>query len=207
VSLLLPQGTPREFTTALENAIRDTLQSHGPSAFEATRGSAIAHEVGHTIVGTHEGYAIRGVKIFTHPTSPNLWGGQCLQSGGQWSSGPDSSAADDFRRARFAIAGLVGETITGLDTPGSSLDELILSQLLGANVAAKTANYSEVTDDIQYTAYAQRLWREQVWKVAVAILYANQELFHQLSALLDRDGHVKGGVLRKMLAQVKRIEQ
>ena len=66
------------------------------------------------------------------PFFGRCWGGLCSEAGGVWTSGPDSHAEDDLRRARFIIAGLAGEALTGLDKPGSSLDELALSQLIGS---------------------------------------------------------------------------
>ena len=87
------------------------------------RNAALAHEAGHAIVAAHEGMAIRRVTVFSRCVSGvELWGGLCLEAGG-WTTNNDTSADDDLRRARFIIAGLAGEAITGTDKPGSSLDE------------------------------------------------------------------------------------
>ena len=54
--------------------------------------------------------------------------------------------------ARVIIAGLAGEAMTSNDKPGSSLDELALSQFIVLNAAVKRND-----DD------AKRLWHEEVW--------------------------------------------
>src|SRR5262245_30571822 len=59
----LPKGTPPELITAIRDAARAAFDRHGASAFTAPRESAIAHEVGHAIVGAHEGLAIREITI------------------------------------------------------------------------------------------------------------------------------------------------
>jgi hypothetical protein len=209
---MFPHGAPPEFINAYAQATRNVLERHGPSAFEAPRDAAITHEVGHAIVGTHEEFTIRSVRVFARsvnqwPLPGTLWGGRCLESGGNWTTGPDSSAANDLRRARFIIAGLAGETAARLDRPGSSLDELIFSQIVGANAASKLADYSKLRDDAEYTEYVKCLWHEQVWGVVIAILRANWEVFNQLAVLLQQHEQVRGGKLRKVLAQVRRIEQ
>jgi hypothetical protein len=193
--------------TGLENSIRKAFEQHGLEAFAAPKEAAVAHEVGHAIVGTHEGLTIRQVKISSRST-PGLglvWCGRCLEVGGEWTSGPDSSAEDDLHRARYIIAGLAAETICKFNKPGSSLNELMFSQVIGINAAAKLADYARLKDDAEYTEYAKQLWYEQVWRPTGAILFANREAFDLLYAHLHQSGTVKGAALRKALAKVKRI--
>lgn len=202
----LPQGAPPQLTTVIQDAVLNVLLRHGARAFEAPRHAAIAHEAGHAIVGTHEGFTIRRVTVFAR-SAPSvgqpLWGGLCLEAGGPWTTGPDSTADEDLRRARLVIAGLAGEAITGLDRPGSSLDELALSQLIGLNAAVKLDDPNRT--DVEYPRYAERLWHERVWNTTIDILYGNLEPFRQVIGHLDRHERVKGGALRKVLAQVKEI--
>src|SRR5437868_1563567 len=132
-TLSLPQGAPPELIAAINDAARDRLARHGGAAFAASREAAAAHEAGHAIVGTHEGIAIRRIKIDSRsdPMFGTRWGGHCFEVGWGWTAGPDTSADDDFKRARFIIAGLAGEVVCGLDKPGSSIDEEAMSQMLG----------------------------------------------------------------------------
>jgi hypothetical protein len=57
---------------------------------------------------------------------------------------------------------------------------------------------------VNYWAYAERLWHERVWGVAIAILRNNKEPFERLAAGLHQHNDLKGGKLRKLLAQVRR---
>src|SRR5262245_48258520 len=189
------------------DATRRALDRHGVSAFEMSREAAVAHEVGHTIVATHEGLIIQSVRIFSRPMPPpfgTAWGGWCAEKDStEWTTGPDTSAESDLSRARIIIAGLAGEAVVGLDKPGSSLDELALSQLIGINAGVKLGD--PTLSDEAHSAFVQRLWHERVWGVAIAILSNNREPFIQLANLLYQRERVNGGKLRSVLAQIRRI--
>jgi hypothetical protein len=199
----LPQGTPPELIATIGDAARRAFYQHGASAFEAPREAAIVHEAGHGIVGTAEGFRIRKITIFLRSApGGQIWGGRCMEAAGTWTTGPDSSADDDLRRARFIIAGLAGEAITGHDKPGSSLDELALSQLIGINAGVKLGD--PTLNDEAHSAYVQQLWHEQVWGAAISVLRANWGPFNQLAEYLHRNGQIHGSTLHKVLAQVNR---
>jgi hypothetical protein len=203
-STLLQGAPPDPLIAATKDAVRDVLAKHGSSAFTMTRKAALVHETGHAIVLTHEGLKVRSVKIFSRSVlGVEAWGGRCMHAGGAWSSGPDSSVDSDLLHARVAIAGLAGEAICGLDRPGSSLDEVVLSQVLGCNVAVKLDGYSRRDED--YAAWGRQLWNEQVWNVAIKILRANREPFMQLVQHLHENERVKGAKLHHILDQVRRI--
>jgi hypothetical protein len=206
-AFFLPQGTPPAIIAHLEEVVRDTFDRHGPGAFEASRHAALVHEVGHAIVGTHEGISIRQIAIFSAlgegPNANMRWGGRCTEVGATWTTGPDTTAEQDLGRARFIIAGLAAEALTGLDKPGSSLNELITSQVVGYNAAVKLADPR--LSDAAHWEYAERLWHEQVWGVAITILRANREPAEQLAAHLHQHGRVNGTKLRKVLAQVTKV--
>jgi hypothetical protein len=199
-----PRGTPPELADAIENGARNAFEQHGASAFISTRYAAITHEVGHAIVGTHEEIKIREIAIYSQsmPLLGETWGGHCYEAG-SWTSGPDTTADHDLRRARFTIAGLAGEAITGMDKPGSSLDELALSQLIGLNAAAKLADPK--LPDADYDAYAEHLWHEKVWHAAIAIIRGNREPFMKLAELLNQHEVVNSGKIRRALAQVRKV--
>jgi hypothetical protein len=202
--LMLPQDTPPQLISAIADAACSAYHKHGAAAFAAPREAAIAHEVGHAIVGAAQGFRIRKLIVFprTAPGFGEVWGGRCMEAGGTWTTGPDSSAQDDLRRARFTIGGLAGEAMCGLDKRGSSLDELALSQLVGINAGVKLGDPT-LTDEA-HSAYVQQLWHEQVWGVAVAILRANYHPFMQLRERLRQRECIEGPMLRKVLDQVKR---
>jgi|SRR5215831_19433498 len=200
--LQVPKGFPPETIAAIEHAAPDTFLRHGPSAFEAPREVAIPHEAGHAIIGTHEGLIIQSVCIFRR--SGNLWSGWCAEDNNRGHPiGPDISVESELSIARFTIAGLAGEAVCRLDKPGSSLDELEVSRRITFNVAFKLAD--PALSDAEYFAYAQKLWDERVWGVAVAILLENWEPFMRLIEHLDRNKKINGSKLHAVLAKVRRI--
>jgi hypothetical protein len=205
---ILPKGIPPELIAAIEDAAHETLTSHGLSAFEMSRDAAIAHEIGHTIVAAAEGVVMQSVRIFSRSTpAGTAWGGWCTpipEDDKEWTTGPDSSVESDLSRARIIIAGLTAEVMTGLDKPGSSLDELAMSQLIGHNAAMKLAK-PKLLSDAAYVAFAKQLWHERVWGVTIEILRANHGPFQQLAGHLDRKERIKGDKLRAVLTQIRRI--
>jgi hypothetical protein len=204
IGLMLPQGTTPELMAAIGDAALRAFHEHGAVAFAAPRQATAVHEAGHAIVGTAEGFRIRSLMIFPQsaPGLGEIWAGRCMEAGGKWTTGPDSSADDDLRRARFCIAGLAAEAVTGLDKPGSSLDELALSQLLGVNAGVKLGD--PMLSDAEHSAYVQQLWHQQVWEVAISILRANRTPFVQLANYLNQHERIDGKQLHKMLAEVVR---
>jgi hypothetical protein len=185
---------PPEFFTSIENATRKVFAQHGASAFTAPKNAAVAHECGHAVVGTHQGLTITSVSVFQRGS---LWGGWCACDKSVWRTGPDTSAENDLAAARMVIAGLAGKAICGLDRPGSSLDETVLSQIVGLNAALKLAGHAIDAED---EAFAEQLWHEQVWGEAVTILRDNREPFQRLAEMLMKDENVRGGKLRRVLA-------
>ena len=192
---VLYPSAPPELQPHLQAMVHDRLIKHGIAAFAAPRRSAIAHETSHAIVGQHEGFKISRVTIHRHTVPPfgECWGGWCSEDSGRWTVGPDTDPGNDLRRSRFLFAGLAGESVTGQDLPGSSLDELLLSQGCAAKAAAKLG------------VDAQTLWHEQIERAVIAIIRANRKPFEQLVALLDRKEKVQGSKLRSVLAQVIRV--
>jgi hypothetical protein len=216
--LVLPKGAPPEMADVIANAIRRDVERHGIAAFAAPREAAIMHEVGHTIVGAHEGFTIRQISIYSRslPIFGEVWAGQCIEAAATWTQGPDTTVAQDLSRARFIIAGLCGEAITGWEKPGSSKDELAVSQFIAAQAAikliCKNAGKSiptELADAEPLTEadhkYMKRLWYEEVYGAAWAILRRNRELFWKIAEQLNQHDRVKGGKLHKMLAEVKKV--
>jgi hypothetical protein len=200
---ILPKGIPPAVIGAIERETHKILTSHGIAAFLMSRDAAIVHEVGHTIVAAAEGQIMQSVRIFSRSTPVGTaWGGWCDCDDEDWTSGPDSSVESDLSRARIIIGGLVGEAITGMAKPGSSLDEQVMSQVLAHNAAVKLADHSS---DAACDDFAEQLWREKVFDVTIAILRANEGPFEQLAGLLDRKGKVKGHKLRAVLDQVRGI--
>ena len=201
-SLNLPVGTPPEIVTAVEDAVRDVLDKHGLDAFAMPQGTAIAHEAGHAIVATAEGLNVVSVSLISRrvPSFEPIWGGWCAFNGRTWTTGPDTSAANDLGAARVIIGGLAGEAVCGVDKPGSSIDELCLSQHVSCNAATKLAD-PKLTNEA-FNAFAEAIWRDKVWDGAISIIRNNREPFQRLAELLHERRQIKGGKLRRLLAQI-----
>jgi hypothetical protein len=203
ISIGLVKEAPAEFFEAIRDATLRAFHEHGAAAFAAPRRAAAAHEAGHAIVGTAEGLRIRSLTVFPQsaPGLGEVWGGRCMEASGKWASTPDTSADENLSRARFYIAGLAAEALTRLDKPGSSVDELALSQTLAHNAGLKlepTLSYAE------RAAYEQQIWHEQVWEVALAILRTNRAPFQQLASHFCEHEFIDGKQLHKILAAVER---
>jgi hypothetical protein len=185
---------------AVTAAVRAVLGEHGPAAFAMPRDAAIAHETAHAIVGAHEGLKIRSVRITAYALSgvrELVWSG-CCDEAGPWSCGPHTTVDADLSRARMTIAGLAGETVIGLNKPGSSLDELATSQSIVAGVVAIKLGHPN--DE----ASLLRFWNERVWSEALRILRANRLPFYLLAEALAAREVVKGKKLREILRRVHR---
>jgi hypothetical protein len=148
---------------------------------------------------------IRRIEIHSKPdpTFGSVWGGRCVEAGWGWTSTNDTTAEEDLRRARFIVAGLTGEVLAKLDTPGSSIDEERLSRELGVNAALKLRD--PALSQAEYVTFAINLCDQRVWRVAEAILRANWDILNQLAVHLDQHEQVKGNQLQKLLANVRKI--
>jgi hypothetical protein len=102
------------------------------------------------------------------------------------------------------IAGLAGEAVTGQDRPGSSLDELALSQFLGVNAAIKL-DPRGADGGVLENKVVEQLWHTRVWGVATRILCGNWGPFMKIVEHVSAREKIGGGALRRILAQVERI--
>lgn len=106
------------------------LKEEGPSAFQMPREAAVVHETGHAIVAHHEGTAVARVSVFDDGIK-GIWGGYTKFK----KKNPDIDAATTpvptiLSQARIVIAGLVSEATSPWYHKASSIDELLVSQML-----------------------------------------------------------------------------
>jgi hypothetical protein len=97
------------------------------------RSAALAHEVSHAIVGTHEGLIIVEVKVFERD---GAWCGVTNESS-NWHIDPDNTPTETaLARCRYLLAGIAGEAVLDPEhrRSGSSIDEIILVQMLCAGI-------------------------------------------------------------------------
>jgi hypothetical protein len=87
--------------------------------------------------------------------------------------------------------------VTSTHKPGSSIEEVALSQLIGANAGAKLTDHN--MSHAEYVTYQERLWNERVWRVAGIILIDNREPFLKIVEHLHQHEIIKAASCAKSL--------
>ena len=194
----------------IENNVRKVLDQHGIGAFAMPRAAALVHAAGHGIVACAQGWLVRFVRVWAEtvplPGGSDVvaWTGLCQTASGAWTADNHSKVANDLKHAIDMTAGLVAETLTKVNLPGSSLDEVVRSQSLAALIVDKLR---PGLNPMQLNVTAKAFWNELIWGAAVDILQANRGPLKALAAALDEFGEVRGRRLRTILATVKRSER
>jgi hypothetical protein len=183
----------------ITQAAQEILASEGMQAFEMPKSAALAHEVGHCIVGTHEGLCIVEVRVFER--SAGVWCGVVNESS-SWHIDIDTPIETALARARYLVAGIAGEAV--LDPvhrrSGSSVDEVILVQMLLAGIwQQRRAEFGGV-DDLGDLCRA-------VWLQVCCIIKHNENVAHGLMRKLERTGRVYGKPLIASLRQVENLRR
>lgn len=169
------------------------VTAHGPRVLEMPRSAAVAHEVGHVIVNAHHGRRVSRVRVFEH--EPGVWGGFTHTKGGWMDLSATGSPDDILQYICNLSAGFIGEAIldpTGVRTC-SSLDEVVVSQLIADQLASRWGNVSP-----------EVLWRKCQKRTAFIIKF-NEEPARALMAKLSLCGTVRGTPLAKIMATVRKL--
>jgi hypothetical protein len=108
------------------------LAEEGPRAFEMPRSAALAHEVGHAIVGAHDGFKTARVAIWsTKGLAGTGWVGKTYYA--SWSRGMrlDESPPDEvLKHICLMIAGAAGEQLIDREGCRSGSSQIVVSQAL-----------------------------------------------------------------------------
>jgi hypothetical protein len=175
------------------------FQAHGRRAFEAPKRAAAIHEAGHAVIATAlQDERVKRVRIWrrTFEDNPIIvagWFGLTEYHGGGWALDHQTSRpADLIRPARNLYAGIAGEALFAGDDlrEASSLDEVMMSQLLGAQAADLLG-----LDGKTY-------WREEVHNKVCRHLLANQTVVMRIADYLLEHRKLQGRPLERMLAGV-----
>jgi hypothetical protein len=133
-STSLRHFSPEEHHEMLENLIRlieVILETNGPSAFDAPRSAAIAHEVGHAIVLAHDDVPVEKIAVWKKDgAGEHTWEGLTTKKARTFLLGPDTPIISALSHACFVIAGEVGEKVLDPDKyrAGTALDEALLDR-------------------------------------------------------------------------------
>ena len=133
-------GLGRQVREVLAGLFRDIMDKHGPRAFELPKRAAAIHEAGHVVINSVLGTRTTSVLIDHMQVGEQCgWIGFTDVSGGAFVYTPDKPATFDelLARSRTIYAGIAAEALfAGEDRrEGSSLDEVLLSQLFGRYAA------------------------------------------------------------------------
>jgi hypothetical protein len=163
------------------------LAAHGLRAFEMPKKAAAVHEAGHAVVATWLGKTVTRVGVHECPVG---WAGYCHWEGGNWRL-EASNTAGMIELARSLFAGLAAELMWADEDrrEGSSLDELILSQIAAEEAAGSAAG-------------GEALWRSEVRDVVLQCLNRNTEGVGSVADHLFAHNRLKGQPLRDALAGV-----
>jgi hypothetical protein len=173
----------------------DLLRKHGPLAFEMPKRAAAIHEAGHVVINSVLGIRTTKVLIDSITRGGKLfWIGYTDAPNLAFVDSPTSPVSFDhiLRRSRATYAGLAAELVFAGDDrrEGSSLDEIIMSQLL-AERAASLVGLSAPT-----------LWRDEVSAWCNIHLRCNHKAHAGITTALMNRGRLKGKVLRELCAEV-----
>lgn len=188
-----------EYRSAIKRALEQ--RSLEQIARNQTRRTAAAHEAGHAILYASYGDSFKYVKVFQR-IEPyigiQMWGGETMPDkfSGPCELNPSTNQREYLFRARSLIAGLGGETLMGVDTIGSSLDELVMSQVLAQLLAGLCGEAS-----------GELIWRNDVWNVTLAIIKANAEPHARVMDALIREKRIDAVRLKILLRDVHPIEK
>lgn len=171
------------------------MRKHGLRAFEMPKRAAAIHEAGHTVAN-----AALGVRTTNVLIDPMVRGGKLFWIG--FTDAPELAFLDApsarmsfdrlLNRSRIVYAGLAAELLFagGDRREGSSIDELMMSQILAEQAASLVGTCAE------------RLWRDDVAAWCNVQLYRNRDAHADIAAALMKRGRLKGKVLRELCAEV-----
>jgi hypothetical protein len=194
--VFLPPEANASVNECIAEAVREILADEGLQAFEMPKSAALAHEVGHCIVGAHEGLCIVEVKVFERD---GAWCGITNESS-NWHIDPDNTPTKTaLGRARYLAAGLAGEAVLDPENlrRGSSLNELVLVQMLCAGIwQQRRAEFGGV--------HAPEVLWQSVWRQTCCIIKRNENVAHGMMRKLERSGRLYGKPLAASLRRVSR---
>jgi hypothetical protein len=192
--VVMPADLCERVAQSIAQATLQLLQKEGLDAFSMPRSAAIAHEAGHCVVGEASKLDIVSTGVFEHL---GQWAGITNEASG-WHLDPDTTpTASVLTRIRFMVAGVVGEMLFDAVNyrHGSSLNEIILSQMMAAGLLQGRGS------EFPGIEHPHDLWC-RCWQETGAILERNALVMRKLMAKLDRDEQVRGIPLKAVLRRV-----
>jgi hypothetical protein len=184
------QNIRQTFMEAVKKGGETAYRQQGTEAFKTPKAAAAGHEAGHVIVGTTLGYSMQSTRLIEY--QPGMWGG-ITHHKREHKPGATVGPDEALRQARMLYAGVAAEKFLRSDFrhAASSLDELIMSQMIAAAFVAGK-------DEDQETC-----WNTRVHDDVIARLKAHHALLQELGNALFKIGRLAGKRLRTLIANVK----
>jgi hypothetical protein len=172
-------------------------RKHGPRVGKAPRSSVISHEVGHVVVGVHDGAT--GTSAEISRCKCGGWTGLT-----KWDSHPARSGAEQVSPREVLlhictlIAGIVGEEILsrGGRRPGSAIDEAVVAEMLAEGLT-EHSDWRDVSP--------QRIM-DGCYRRTKAIILANKRIARAISAELNEHGVVRRKQIQRLTEKIRRVE-
>lgn len=172
------------------------MRKHGLRAFEMPKRAAAIHEAGHVVINCVVGVRTTSVLIdHIHRNGELFWIGHTDAPDLAFVDAPTAPAGFDklLMKARTTYAGIAAEELfAGPDRrEGSSLDEIIMSQIFAERAASLIG------------AEPEALWQNDVWAWCMAELHHNRKAHAEIAAALMERKRLKGKALRDLCRKVK----
>jgi hypothetical protein len=188
-------GLGRRVRERFVDITADLLRKYGLRAFEMPKRAAAIHEAGHATINCVLGVRTTSVLIdHIHRNGTLYWIGYTDAPDLALVDMSDAPAGFDklLMRARSTYAGIAAERLfAGSDRrEGSSLDEIIVSQIFAERAASLIG------------AEPEALWKNDVAEWCIEQLVLNRVVHAQISAALVERKRLKGKALRELCAKV-----
>jgi hypothetical protein len=195
---ILPEDEREALLPSIQKHIERIIDEQGIEVFlSSPRSTALAHEVGHAIVGTHDNIGITAIEIYTKPAMDGraFWCGWTTEAATHWSTGPDTPIPEALSRICYIVAGEAAEGLLDPDNyrrNASSLDEIVLAQRLCLDFAEAVQLSGE---DLFNYCYGRTR----------AIIKHNAALAQKLIERLDKTEILHRRKPRSLLNQVQKL--
>jgi hypothetical protein len=178
----------------LEDKVSEVFARPGSAAFDNSKGAAAIHDAGHVIVYMVQGVCVEHAHIEAHGSG---WFGYTKGRDAAFLIKNDEGETAELylHQARVLIAGVQAEEMFDPDFRcGSSLDEVVMSQVLAVRAAGLTGQRPSDQD---------RYWERMVWQPIGVVLHHYRQVHHEIGHHLFAHGSVSRAPLTRWTAEIR----
>jgi hypothetical protein len=179
----------------------DILARHGPEAFETPKEATAIHEAGHVVINSVLG--LETTEVYIEQVDKVRWIGWTHAPGLELAATLENRASPDrlIMQSRAALAGIMAEGMFASPEDrreGSSLDEIIASQLIASEAAERSG--------INHNDGMKMFWHERVWRWCGNQLRHNWEVHAEITEALMVRERIEGEALRELCGRCELYE-